>query len=318
MTLAPLFSSVGMMAVIIGIGAMIGRMKPVTAEARQLLITIVINVAVPCIILNGIFHTQMNQQLLHHIFLIFFIAVGLSCLGMLLAFLFAVLCKVPINKRKEFSFIAGLGNTGFIGLPLCVGLFGPTGGLLAAVYDAGLDLILWTIGVMVLKGKKECTWKNMRSIVNIPMLAIVVGMFLALMEWQPPEMVKSLTAMLSSIAAPLAMLYIGLLIPDLLIRKQQTAQALPILSLSMIVKLFLYPVIVAGLLWSFHLATEISQVTLVMAAMPTMTLASMLFAKYAADEDLGAMATVSSTIISFVTIPLVVMLGQFILSVSLF
>ncbi|AIG28250.1 AEC family transporter [Brevibacillus laterosporus] len=151
MALAPLFSSVGMMAVIIGIGAMIGRMKPVTADARQLLITIVINVAVPCIILNGIFHTQMNQQLLHHIFLIFFIAVGLSCLGMLLAFLFAVLCKVPINKRKEFSFIAGLGNTGFIGLPLCVGLFGPTGGLLAAVYDAGLDLVLWTIGVMVLK-----------------------------------------------------------------------------------------------------------------------------------------------------------------------
>ncbi|WP_240470240.1 AEC family transporter [Brevibacillus laterosporus] len=138
------------------------------------------------------------------------------------------------------------------------------------------------------------------------------------MEWQPPEMVKSLTVMLSSIAAPLAMLYIGLLIPDLLVRKQQTAQALPILSLSMLVKLFLYPVIVAGLLWRFHLATEISQVTLVMAAMPTMTLAPMLFAKYAADEDLGAMATVSSTIISFVTIPLVVMLGQFILSVSLF
>ncbi|MGG1267921.1 hypothetical protein [Brevibacillus laterosporus] len=127
MALAPLFSSVGMMAVIIGIGAMIGRMKPVTADARQLLITIIINVAVPCIILNGIFHTQLNQQLLNHIFLIFF--------------------------------IAGLGNTGFIGLPLCVGLFGPTGGLLAAIYDAGLDLVLWTVGVMVLKGKNGFTWK---------------------------------------------------------------------------------------------------------------------------------------------------------------
>ncbi|RAP28112.1 hypothetical protein C2W64_00578 [Brevibacillus laterosporus] len=32
------------------------------------------------------FHTPLNQQLLHHIFLIFFIAVGLSCLGMFLAF----------------------------------------------------------------------------------------------------------------------------------------------------------------------------------------------------------------------------------------
>ncbi|MDN9011317.1 hypothetical protein [Brevibacillus laterosporus] len=81
----------------------------------------------------------------------------------------------------------------------------------------------------------------MRSIVNIPMLAIAVGMLSALMEWQPPEIVKSFTAMLSSIAASLAMLYIGLLIPDLLVRKQQTAQTLPILSLSMIGKLFLYP-----------------------------------------------------------------------------
>ncbi|MDN9011316.1 hypothetical protein [Brevibacillus laterosporus] len=39
--------------------------------------------------------------------------------------------------------------------------------------------------------------------------------------------------------------------------------------------------------------------------MPTMALATMLFAKYAAEEDLGAMATVSFTIISFVTIPFV-------------
>lgn len=139
---------------------------------------------------------------------------------------------------------------------------------------------------MVLKGKNGFTWKDMKSIVNIPMVAIVVGMFFALMEWHPPEMVKSLTAMLSSLAAPLAILYIGLLIPDLMARKQQAKKALLILSLSMIVKLLLYPVIVAVLLWSFHLAAEITQVTLVMAAMPTMTLASMLFAKYAADEDL--------------------------------
>lgn len=131
------------MAVIIGMGAMIERIRSVTDDARQLLITIIINVAVPCIILNGIFHTPLNQQLLHHIFLIFFIAVGLSCLGMFLAFLFAVLCKLPINKRREFSFIAGLGNTGFIGLPLCVALFGPIGGRLR---PSMMLVLIWCFG----------------------------------------------------------------------------------------------------------------------------------------------------------------------------
>lgn len=52
--------SVLIMAVIIGIGSLIGYRQPLTADSRQLVITIIINVAMPCIILDGIFQTQID------------------------------------------------------------------------------------------------------------------------------------------------------------------------------------------------------------------------------------------------------------------
>ncbi|WP_232699565.1 AEC family transporter [Brevibacillus daliensis] len=312
MSFAPLFSSIGIMACVLGIGAMIGRSMKVTIEARQLLISIILNVAVPCIILNGVFQSPQDGKLLSYIFLTILVSVALNCAGMLLAYLFAIIFRIPVLKRKEFTFIAGLGNTGFIGLPLCAALFGPLGGLLAAIYDAGLDLVIWTVGVFVLQGGGKFSWKQLRSVVNIPMIAIVVGLVLAWTGYQPPVLVKSLTAMLSSLAAPLAMLYIGILIPQLLGQKKMPSYIFPIISVAQIVKLMIYPLAVATTLLLLQLPLEIAQVTLIMSAMPTITLASIMFAKYAADENLGVAATVFSTIISLITIPFVVMLGNYI------
>jgi predicted permease len=76
--------SILIMAVIIGIGSLIGYRQPLTADSRQLVITIIINVAMPCIILDGIFQTAIDSQILTQIFVIFLVSVLLNCLGILL------------------------------------------------------------------------------------------------------------------------------------------------------------------------------------------------------------------------------------------
>ncbi|MDA5109661.1 AEC family transporter [Brevibacillus thermoruber] len=308
MEIITLIQSILVMAAIIGIGAAIGCRQPLAADSRQLLITIIVNVAMPCIILDGVFQTPIDDRLMLQIFAIFAVSVLLNCLGILIGWLGARTLPLSAKKRRELAILSGLGNTGFIGLPLCAALFGPKGAVLAAVFDAGLDFVMWTVAVMMLQEKGTFSLKGLKAMVNIPMIAIVAGLGFAMSGLTPPEPVKQLAAALARLASPLAMLYIGMLLPLLLRSKPQVS--LPLLGVPITFKLFVFPLSAALLLSVLHVDAEITRVAVVQVAMPTVAMASILFARYAADEEMGAMTTVFSTLLALLTIPAVLMVGS--------
>ncbi|UFJ61494.1 AEC family transporter [Brevibacillus sedimenti] len=308
MEMNTLIQSILVMAAIIGIGAVIGIRQPLAADSRQLLITIIVNVAMPCIILDGVFQTPIDDRLMLQIFGIFAVSVLLNCLGILIGWLGARTLPLSAKKRRELAILSGLGNTGFIGLPLCAALFGPKGAVLAAVFDAGLDFVMWTVAVMMLQEKARFSLKGLKAMVNIPMIAIVAGLGFAMSGLTPPEPVKQLAAALARLASPLAMLYIGMLLPLLLRNKRQVS--LPLLGVPLMFKLFVFPLSAALLLSQLHVDEEITRVAIVQVAMPTVAMASILFARYAADEEMGAMTTVFSTLLALLTIPAVLMVGS--------
>lgn len=306
-----LTQSILIMAVIIGIGSLIGYRQPLTADSRQLVITIIVNVAMPCIILDGIFQTPIDSNTLTQIFSIFIISILLNCLGILIGWTGARTLPLSAKKRREIAILSALGNTGFIGLPLCAALFGPKGALLAAIFDAGVDVVLWTVAVMMLQEKGAFSLKGLKTIINIPMIAIVIGLGSAMIGFAPPEPVKQLFGTLSKLASPLAMMYIGMLLPMFMRNKPQVS--LPLLSMPIAMKLFVFPLLTAFLLSAFSVDKDISSVTLIQVAMPTLTLASILFSRYKADEEMGAMTTVFSTLLALLTIPAVVLMGNWFL-----
>ncbi|WP_134686039.1 AEC family transporter [Brevibacillus migulae] len=312
--MAPVLSSILVMGVIVGIGAIIGKKLPLTADSRKLMIMLIVNVAMPCIILDGIFQLPIDRTLLTQIFVIFAIAVLFTCMGILLGWIGAKACKVPDKEARQLAILAGCGNTGFIGLPLCAALFGAKGALLAAVFDAGLDFTIWTVGVMLLQEKRKLTLGGLKELVNIPMFAIAGGLFVAVLGLEPPDIVKQLTGSLAKLASPLAMMYIGMLIPVLLHNKKRVP--LPMLGLPLAMKLIVFPLVTAGLLFFFSIDQELAHVTLIQTAMPTIAMASILFARYAADEEMGAMTTVFSTLLGLLTIPAVIAMGNLILQHS--
>ncbi|WP_243014052.1 AEC family transporter [Brevibacillus borstelensis] len=311
MEISLLLQSILLMAVIIAIGSVIGYRQPLTGESRQLIITIIVNVAMPCIILDGVFQTPIDSQTMTQIVIIFGISVLLNCLGILLGWLGARTLPLSEKKRREMAILSGLGNTGFIGLPLCAALFGPKGALLAAVFDAGVDVVMWTVAVMMLQEKGAFSLKGLKAMVNIPMIAIVLGLGAAMAGFMPPEPVKHLVGTLAKLASPLAMMYIGMLLPLLLRKKPHFS--LPVLGMPLTFKLIVFPLSAALLLSVLHLDGEITRVAIIQVAMPTLTMASILFARYAADEEMGAMTTVFSTLLALVSIPAVIMVGNFFL-----
>lgn len=303
MDISIIFTSVSMMAIIIFFGILIGGKLSINFEAKQLLMTIIINIAVPAIIFNGIFNTEITDELMANMLTIFFISIALNIIGIGLGWVVAHLFGFRSLKARKIAILAGLGNTGFIGIPLCAQIFGPVGGLLAAIFDAGLDVVVFSVAIILLQQGKSFSVYNLKAIINIPIVAIIVGIVIAVIGFEPPSMIKDLAALLASLAAPLAMIYVGLLIPGFFQQKKKIP--FRFVSISLVMKLLFFPIVMIVFLQALPLANELKQVAFIQVSMPTFMLATVLFARYANDEDTAVMTTVYSTLLSLLTIPLI-------------
>ncbi len=299
-------SAVMIMGVIILFGALLRHNLQFTKEAQQLLIKIIVNVGMPAIILSSIFNFEIDERTASLILTVLLFSIALHTLSIFGIALFLRPRLNHLGRANELSLLSILGNTGFIGIPLAYTLFGAEGALLAAIFDAGLDLVLWTIGVTFLQPSGKVDLRALKAMINLPMLAIVVGLTLGFMHFEAPPFLKELTERLANLASPLAMLYIGLLIPPMWERRAEINPKE--LGFALGVKLILLPLVVAigTLLLPFE--KELRSLLVMLASMPSFALASVLFGRFNADARFGTAVVISSTLLSLVTIPLLLTL----------
>jgi predicted permease len=308
MPLETLFSLIGALAAMAAIGAGLSRFIHFGDEVKQAFIMIIVNLAMPCMIFSSLTQLSFDFVLLQQMLLVFLLSILFHSLGMALGWAGSLPLRVSLQKQKELAVLSGLGNSGFIGIPLCAVLFGPQGALLAAIFDSGLDVVLWSYVIFVLKvreapNRKNRVWRRLKSLVNAPLLAIGAGLIFAVLQIEPPAMLKQVFGMLGNVTVPLAMLYIGLMLAQLLRLRPKVRWTL--LPTPIVVKLFVLPLIAAYIMKLLSLGTSVTDVVLIQTAMPTMTLASVIFAKCSADEELAAVTTIASTVLSIASIPII-------------
>lgn len=302
--------SIAVMGIIIALGILFASKVPITIEVKKALILIILNIAVPSIILNGVFNTEVTDQLLNQAMLIFVISIVFHLAALLFALIVARIFRFESFFAKKMAILAALGNTGFIGIPLCAAIFGPVGGLLAAIFDAGLDLVLFTVGVYILQSGKSLSFRQMiKSFINVPLIAVIIGLSSAMIGFTPPEFLKQLTGHLAGLAAPLAMLYIGMLLQGLFKKTGFTVYKQIWFPLG--IRLFMIPLLTMVALSFTTFDAIIQNIVIILSAMPTFTLSAILFARYTDDEETAVMTIAFSTILSLLTIPLISLISTF-------
>lgn len=301
-----IFTAVSLMGSMILIGVLLRINQPFTAEVQQMLIKIIVNVGLPAIILSSIFNFQIDGEVGERIVAVLLFSLLLN--GGLIFIHWLLLPKLNIEggKRSEIALLSVLGNTGFIGIPLAYTLFGPEGALLVAIFDAGIDLLLWTVGVTLLQGGEGFSLRRLKALINIPMLAIIIGLTAGLTQFEAPHFFKELMQTLANIASPMAMIYIGLLIPPMWKRRRAIPFSLLLFTAGN--KLLAMPIIVAITLWLLPFTPWLKGILLMSATMPSFALSSVLFSRYGADGLFSTAVVITSTLLSLLTIPVVLTL----------
>ena len=273
-------------------------------ESLEDIAKLLINYGVPALIFSA-FVLEFNSDMLLTMSTVLLFAVGTALVGYGVSFLVIKIGKIDKKMRPEFLFASVFGNTGFIGIPVCLAIFGREGALLAAVFDFGITFMIFTLGLFVLLGGKGSgILGSLRNLINPPIIACIVGLIFALANIPVPSLAMTGINMLAAMTAPLAMLFIGGMLSNM---KKGEYQVKPLVAL-VLTKLILIPLVMVGFINLFGVTGVMAGVILLQAATPTMTMAPVLYQRYIGDAAFSTSAVFTTVLLSIITIPLIMLL----------
>lgn len=203
------------------------------------------------------------------------------------------------TRRTALFLATALGNTSFLGFPLCSALLGERSVPLAAVYDQlGSFLLLSTIAPLALAGVGAGRRPRPRAIVRRiltfpPLIALVV----AVLPLPHPAVLEPLYASASSALVPLAMVAVGLKI------RLTPPRPLSVFMLGLALKLLVLPSAALVIVRALGAPPLIAKVAVLETAMPMMMTAGALMMTYEVATELAAAWVGWGLVLSLGTVP---------------
>lgn len=212
------------------------------------------------------------------------------------------------SGRRTFALTCAIQNYGFLAIPVLVSLFGerPLGTLF--LHSMGVELAIWTAGIMTLQGWSGSNW---RSLVNGPSLAVVIGLALHYAhgdQWVPGA-IRATFASLGQCAVPMALFAIGATIAAEARNTAWTFRAGPLLG-AVLLRLAVFPALMLALTAALPASPEMRMVMVVQAAMPSAVVPVFLAKLYGGHPLTAIQIIVLTTVLGILTMPLALSLGQ--------
>jgi malate permease and related proteins len=291
---------------IAGAGFVMRKLNWLTEEADQSLLRVVVNVLMPCLILDKTLGNAALWQL-SNLTLAPLVGFGTVAFGMLVAMAVRRLAGLRgASERRTFALTVGLYNYGYVPLPLALLLFGnQTAGVLF-VHNVGVELAMWTLGLMLVSG--QAGWKQ---IINAPFLAIVAALalnFSGLHAWLP-QALTSTTQILGQCAIPFALILIGATVADHM-DQFHSAAGWRVIAVATLLRIGLLPVLFLLLARHLPATLELKQVMVLEAAMPSAVFPIVMARHYGGDTPTALRVVIGTSALSLLTIPLWIRFGM--------
>ncbi len=214
-----------------------------------------------------------------------------------------------IKTRRTFALSTGLFNYGYFAIPVSLLVFGRevTGVLL--VFNLGVEIALWFVGVGFLLGGVPDQSK-LKRFFSPPVVALLLALAANFLGWDRwfPRFVTDAFGLLGSCAIPLGVLLIGAVSADL-VRELSLLKERNITTAGVLLRQGFLPLLFLVLAWLLPLPRELKAVIVVQAAMPCGILPIVLARYYGGDAAVAIRVIMASIILCVITIPFWITLG---------
>lgn len=273
--------------------AMVGVIWVRTAQPynQEFVRRMVMWISAPALVLSTLVEVDIGIDRLQQIVLATLVMLAFSVVIAML------LCLVAGWSLRDFVVPLTIGNTGNMGMPVCLFAFGQEGLALAV----GLFLISmgchFSIGIAVLNGRAAVKAVCSSPVVYAGVLAAIIIAY----ELSVPKTITNTLEILGGMAIPLMLVTLGVSLGGL--RVAQTGEAVMLGVARMVVGIGA----ALATVWCLELEGTIAKVVLVQGAMPAAIFNYLLAVQYQRSPQAVAGMVVSSTLMSFVTVPVMLL-----------
>lgn len=293
---------------VMGLGVVIRKLNWLTEEADKSLMRVCVNVLLPCLILDkSLGNPALSQP--SNLLLAPLLGYAVVALGMLIASLAKPLHGLrEASEQRTFAVTVGMHNYGYVPLPLALLLFDQKTAGVLFLHIIGVEMAMWTLGVMVLSGGATRDW---RKLLNAPLFAIVLAILINALGWDAhePQVISTGIHWLGGCAIPLALILIGAIMADH-IGEFHSANGWRVISSAVLLRIGLLPLVFLLVAKFIPMTTEHQRVLVLEAAMPTAVFPVVLAKLYKGDPATAMRAVLSTAVVSLVTIPLWIKFGM--------
>ena len=275
---------------VIGIGYYLGKKNP--NINTDFITTFAGNVGTPAMIFYTITTTGVTLNVFTEYFIYALIIIGgFSLVGILFLL---ILKKDFISELPPLI----LPNTGNMGIPICLFAYGTAGLGVASAIASVVILLHFTLGVLL--AKKSFSLEIL--IKNMPIYGIIVSVIFLYFEWDVPGYLENTTFLLTYATIFLVLMSLGIALSRLKVVSWTHASILGA------VRVIIGPIIGFGLIKYLNLNGFAAGVLLIQSCMPSAVLTYLVGSMYSEKKVVDSVASVivTSTIMSFITIPIVV------------
>jgi predicted permease len=275
---------------VIGVGYYLGKKNP--EINTDFITTFAGNVGTPAMIFYTITTTGVTLSVFTEYFIYALIIIGgFSLVGIIFLLL---LKKDFISELPPLI----LPNTGNMGIPICLFAYGTAGLGVASAIASVIILLHFTLGVLL--AKKSFSFDIL--IKNMPIYGIIVSVIFLYFEWNVPGYLENTTFLLTYATIFLVLMSLGIALSRLKVVSWTHASILGA------VRVIIGPLIGFGLIKFLNLTGFAAGVLLIQSCMPSAVLTYLVGSMYSERKVVDSVASVivTSTVMSFITIPIVV------------
>ena len=268
----------------------------------------IVCVLYPCFIVYQVLNSQsdisLNESWRTPMF-----GFGAIVIGFLVAKIIGKILSLSNEENRAFSFCSGIFNYGFFAIPVASMIFGQELIVKIILFNLGVEVAIWTVGILVLTSSKFDPIK----LFNPPAISVFVALGLKSMGGAEalPLPIWEVIAMIGQCSIPLGLMVIGAGFFDLF-KDYKLSDGLRIELGAVLTRNFLVPalfVLYAAWGWIPHGMEYLKQIFVIQAAMPAGVFALLVVNSYGERSDTGLRTIIATMLACLISMPIWIFVG---------
>lgn len=262
---------------------------------RDKISTFTMKIALPCMVFDS-FHMAFRLEVLKQGAAALVIATVMAGAALLLGKVLYL--RLPPGEKCIMQYGTLVTNSGFAGLPIVSGVYGPEGLFLGSLFIIPTRILMWSAGISLFTTQAKGRVKKV--LLNPAVIAVALGLLRMVFQLPLPSFLDTAVENVGACTSPLAMILVGAILADVSLKAVFAPKAFYLVA----VRQLLLPFLCLFALRALGVAPLTAGVSVVLTGMPIGSTTAILAQQYGADAQFASKCVFLSTLTSLVTVPI--------------